>query len=251
MPSVAISQRLMSILVCALALLGASAAHATALVTFDVGPNGDGFEHGLGLSQATAEGSGVAILGARNNQLFTVVNDADPASSPLLLEESLKSFSATSRNDPAQAVQTWDVTNQTGSDQPGDLVLVFQRPMPNTVEVDGSIESFEYDLGEVTLDLDNGFDWFILRVDGDQPGETWYYPAIRIGPLAIGASIPDPFEMKLTLDPPEIFLRTNEEFVLGLPDWQVRAAYVVPEPGTGLLVGLGCALLAVGRSRKS
>jgi len=230
----------------AVGLLCAVAAQAT--VTYDQTPT-DGFNHGLGLSLAEAQNAGVPFFSAIGGQLFTVVDDQDPANSSLLIEETLVSDQVTDANNPASAVQSWQVTNQSGSDQPDNLVLVFQRPMPNTVLVDGVEEDFEYDLGEVSLDLQNGFDWIILQVD--QGSETWYYPAIRLGALPDGESLANPFETALTVQNPEIFERVNQEFVLGLPDWQVRAAFIVPEPSTGLLVGLGCAALALRRSRRS
>ena len=229
-------------------------AGATAVVTFDVAPNAEdlsnGLTHGLGLSLSEALNSGLPIFGIVNNALFEVIDDQNPANSPLAIQETLESFQVTSQNQPASAVQSWQVTNQNASDQPDNLVLVFQRPMPNDVLVNGTLEMFQYDLQEVSLDLDNGSDWLLIRVDVGP--ETWYYPAVRLGALANGASLPMPFETDITVQNPEIFERTGLEDVLGLPDWQLRAAYfVIPEPTTGGLVALGCAMLAWSARRRS
>lgn len=222
-------------------------------IRYDIAPgSGDPFKHGLGISQSVAESAGIPIFGTVDDELFTVIDDLDPSNSSLRLETSVASFNLVDETVPATAVQSWEVTNQSGRDQPSSLVLVFQRPLDNEIFVNGQTETFEYELGEVSLNLSNGADWIILRVDDADNDETWYYPAVRLGELEDGASIPSPFEMDMTLDNPEIFERIDQEFVLGLPDWQVRAAFfVIPEPSTGLLVALGCALLALGPPRST
>lgn len=235
----------------------AGAASATSTLTFDVAPGpGEEPTHGLGISFAMAQASGLDIVSIASGPFTIFIEDENgnpTPDSPLLVDKSLLSKAVTSREDPAFAVERWDLENNTGFDQPATLVLAIQRPLENQVDVDGTIEEFEYLLGEVSLDLDNGFDWMILEVPDAGSGETWYFPAVRLGPLAMDGSTA--LELDMTLDNPRIFPEladpTTDEFDLGLPRWQVRAFYIVPEPSTALLLGLGIAALAVRPPRRS
>ena len=226
-------------------------ASATVLVGFDAPDSTE--TPSPGISEATAlsaQLAGIQILDVVGDTLFQVVDDDDPASSRLLIDATIDDFVVSAPTSPASAVQPWTVTNN-GAALSEHIALVFVAPLENELLVDGSPVGFAYDPADVFLDLDNGEDWFLVRIDSATSDETWYYPAIRIGPLAEGAPLANPFDMDLTLNDPVIRQRINQEFVLGLPDWQVRAVVLVPEPSTALLFALGCGALAVGGRRRS
>ena len=253
-------RRLRALALGALVGLLASAAGATGTISFDMAPTADpsdaGFTHGVGISFAMAQATGLDFVSIASGPFTILIEDADgnaTPDSPLLVDKRLLSRSVTSRTDPATAVERWTLENNTGFEQPGTLVLAFERPISNSVDVAGTLEEFQYALGEVSLDLDNGFDWMILQIPDAGSGETWYFPAVRLGPLALDGIAA--LELDMTLDNPRIFPEmanpATDEFDLGLPRWQVQAYYIVPEPSTALLLGLGCAALAVRPPRRS
>ena len=215
----------------ALAAPGSAGSIATAEIRFDGAS-------GFGVSQQTALASGAPILTRDSVALAT-----DLETTRNVNEGSLVT------GPPATVTSLWNVTNQTGQDLFGSLYLVFARPLPSTISVDGQPQDVTYLPEHVGLRLQSP--WVIFEVDFDPNADPVYYPAVLLGSLGDGQTTADPFAVNYILDDPQIFLDADG-FELGLPTWQILSVFIpIPEPSTVLLLGAGLAALGVRRRLRS
>lgn len=161
-------------------------------------------------------------------------------------------FSSTPGADPFnRASSNWDLENVSGAALTGAsyLVLTHTDPFDLDIPAPGSgtvaIDYMDENVG-FTIDADDG--WSIIIAESG--GQTFYYPALLLdtsvpnpldGNLAPGASVLA--EINYAVNAPLIEVGTGTN-VFALPEFQVRFAQVVPEPGTATLFALGLIGLA-------
>ena len=134
-----------------------------------------------------------------------------------------------------QATSTWTIQNESSFDLLGDSYYVFATVEPFTI----AGETVEYDPAKVGLSIDADLGWVFVRAS--DAGKRFYYAAKALGSLA-PADLAAPFAVNYVIDEPVVRISTGTYV---LPQLHGGMGFTpVPEPGTGLLLGLGLALLA-------
>lgn len=212
----------------------AAPAAATPVTVFFDGPSG------WGVSAASAEGSGVPfvypeVVGSASgvlgvSQELQGVYDYDDIVAFLLNESG------------NEATSMWTVENESGDDLPEETYLF----LATAVLFPYGGGDVEYDDENVGLTIDPLDGWVFVRTS-TEPGQGYYYPAIKIGPLGAGAEAV--FAVNYVVNQPIQLVGLNE---LVLPQLAAGMAFTtIPEPATGILLGVGLALLAVSHRRRS
>jgi hypothetical protein len=136
------------------------------------------------------------------------------------------------------ATSIWTVQNESSDDLLENNYLLFLTSVPDTF----GGETVEYEDDNVGLSIDPDLGWRLVRTSGG-----YYYPAISLGSLGAGETAA-PFAVNYVVDEPIQQVITTWV----LPQLAVgRAIVPIPEPSAGALMGVGLALLAVGRWRRS
>lgn len=222
------------------ALVWASAAGA---VTSDpLYFNGPGNE---GMSEELAMTSGLAILDL----------DIQSAVDRIAVTQSLQSVvfspipSDTEVLDPFTVTSTWTIESLVSIPVLGDAYLLF-----------ATVDNYDFFYNNVMLGTTSynpsevGFTvpstgWAIVQ--GEFGGQTVYYLGVSLGQLFETVHSTTTFDVNYYLDnmfPDNAFPNGPNELVGALPRSELMLAFnVVPEPGTGLLLGLGLVGLAVVR----
>jgi hypothetical protein len=232
-----------------LALATAPAHAASVPVTWDG-------TDGWGVSQATAQSANSAGIPIVQVPAVQLIDFDDPdVGVGHALNTSSPVIATPVGSGPATVDSTWSATNLSDMNAPGDpvpdnLYLVFSRPFEYQIFLNGQTQTFSYDPADVGLTLSSGeaglADWVLLLVAAGNPV---YYPAVSLGTLAAGSTLP--FQLFYTLDPPQLFGEPTN-FQLGIPTWNLFfTSIAVPEPSTALLLLFGLGALAVARREHS
>jgi len=122
------------------------------------------------------------------------------------------------------------------------------RTATNHDEVLGQMTSYD-ELGVGVTITGSQSDWVV--VEGNADGTAVYYLGISLGDLFELAGATTLIDVAYYLDDPNIFtVPGTEDRIVPLPRLEIAiAGTLVPEPGTGLLVGLGLVLLGGARRR--
>jgi hypothetical protein len=161
--------------------------------------------------------------------------------------------------DPFAITSAWTIESLLSVPVIGDPYLLFATAENRDFTFDngtpdpGDDVTFttSYNPAEVGLTVDASDGWAIVQ--GESGGQTVYYVGISLGNLleAVGSStVFDVNYFLLDAFPDNAFPHPNGlDQVVALPQLDLLVAFnVVPEPGTGLLVGLG--LLGLAGSRR-
>lgn len=231
----------------------AATAHAVQIVVPYDNPAIGGFPAGFGTTEANADAAVTAGIDLRNVNVLGQATDFSIPQPDLISRSSL--------DDPTVDVQLeWEVTNDSGADKLGTVLLVFGRPFgyERDVDGDGDLETIVYDPKDVGITLRTDepgrLDWEILRVPVDATTFV-YYPAVVLGSMLDGQTVT--FRTDLVLENvaegKQIFpIPDPLKDQLQVPEWQLFDAFVpIPEPGTAMLVVSGLGGLALGRRRRS
>lgn len=227
--------RLPALLVGLLALAPAVGADAVTLF-FDGTVDGEI----SGISEASALSSGLDILTLPTFSSSGVIDVIDQTADGTVIGPI-----GTEVPDPFEVTSTWTVESLMQTSAVGDLLLLFAAPLNVTVDTNSGMQSTMYDLAtEVGLSVDAAEGWVIVRdVSGS---ETAYYVGITLGNLLESLGATTMIDVNYHLIGPDQF-PIGGDAVVPLPMMMLRVAQV-PEPGTGLLLGLG--LLGLGVKRR-
>lgn len=152
---------------------------------------------------------------------------------------------------PHTGFSEWQVQNQSATDLLGDTYVIFVTPVP--VLYGGQL--VDYGDANVGLIIDPADGWTFVKVsvptvagpgsDAQVEAQDYYYPALDAGSLAANGIAT--FDVGYFVD--SEIQQVGIDWVL--PQVQIGMGFTpIPEPHTGLLVGLGLAGLALtGRRR--
>jgi len=240
----------------AVAALGLATAGPAAAVTlvFD-GPTNAGLVPpdevvALGVSEASATGSGLTILSIPDGDLppLETIESLELGVSNLL-DQSSVSPSMPISGQPASASSSWSVANQSADDLIGDLYLVIITELPFMGQTaTGDPFTVDYDPADVGLDLRPEEGWVIVNSFSTSLGIDLFFPAISLGSVLAGDSAL--FLMHYELAAAQTAL-VDGGIELQLPKLQVMGTFLpIPEPSTALLVATGLGgLVWLGRRR--
>src|SRR5215471_3699089 len=212
----------------ALLLSAADAFAGTIGLTFNGPTDGTGKHWGISAaSAAAAQSAGIPVM---NAPISEVTGNLD------IVNQDLGSLTLT-KNDlvtPFDVTSHWTAESQVDFAKAGDIVwLVFTSIDPRSFTLNGQQKDVPYDPTKVGLRLDSNAGWVLLQTSAPSLG-TIYYPAIRLGPLALQerevVNVPYFLQQLVTFD-------NNGSKVLPLPKLRIAIAMSeIPEPTTGLLL---------------
>ena len=206
--------------------------------------NGQNF----GLSEASALGSGIPII---SPPVYDIDGTLGVYSQNLIEP----SFQVSLLPRRARATSNWTVQNIRADDLDliGDVYLLFATSDPYEVIVNGDVITVDYATSNVGLSINkraiNGDEWVIVETYDAVLDQTFYYPGISLDSLVAG-EVSDAFSVNYRIKNERI--DSIEELRFALPQYRLLMAYLpIPEPGTGVLVGLGMLVLAGTRRTRS
>jgi hypothetical protein len=214
--------------------VAAPAAALPVTVFFD-GPSG------YGVSAASAEASGVPfvypeVVGSASG----VLNVAQQLQGDYDYDDIVDFLLNESGN---TATSMWTVENESDDDLPEETYLFLATAV--LFSIDGEDVVYENANVGLSIDLEDG--WVFVRTS-TEPGEGYYYPAIKIGPLGVDEQTL-PFAVNYVVDEPIHIVGLNK---VVLPQLVAGMAYTtIPEPATSILLGVGLVLLAVFHRRRA
>jgi hypothetical protein len=238
-------------LICCALAAAPLAASATPLL-FTVGADGYAF----GVSEADAQDA------QENSGLTIISSPVEVQGENLSITAETVPGSAFVGPDAGGATQNFTVTNDSGphpTNSEDQLLLVF-KSFDTAV---AGISSHDYlgsysereegpDPGTLTtVGFDVSPDWFLVSFYDDVLDQTVYFPAVALGALAQGDSTTVPISSWLT-EPRTTLSEDLSTQLLMLPTLLYDAAFIpIPEPATGLLLGLGLVGLTWCGSKRS
>jgi hypothetical protein len=151
--------------------------------------------------------------------------------------------------DPFAITSTWTIESLLSIPVIGDPYLLFATAMNRSIFVNGQLEMTSYNAAEVGLTVDANDGWAIVR--GDAGGTTVYYVGISLGNLLASVNATTMVDVNyFLLDAfPDNAFPQGLDTLVALPQLELLVAFnMVPEPGTGLLLGMG--LIALGGARR-
>ena len=164
-------------------------------------------------------------------------------------------FGAGSVPNPLTAVSDWTLTNNGAS--AGYVSLVIASFSPTPMEANGIPTVFDYEFATAGLEIDGFADpnnpqdmvWSFFEVTRTDPQALpVYLMAVDLGLVGAGESVS--FDMPYYLEQPQGFL-DGSGFTVVLPTLELMTVFtVVPEPTTGLMLGLGIGGLAIAGRRR-
>ena len=190
----------------------------------------------LGTSQADALASGISIIPSALSSL-SLLGDHDLS----VVNDFSMGVGNQSVPMPLVAVSDWSLTNDGGT---GNVTLVVVSFSDTVVEIAGVSEKIQYASDTVGLDVTDA--WSFLEIDRssiiDPQLDPVYLFALDLGVVASGATVD--FGMPYYLSNPRSYIG-SAGFNVVLPRLEVMTVFVpIPEPGSGLLLGLGIIALA-------
>lgn len=199
----------------------------------------------------TAFGVSLAsAINARDNfgvPIITTVELLTTISNRISVVQPKSSSLVVSPNPPTAAQNTvisdWKVRNISRGTLEDSSYLVFTHTDPYSVDRN----TIEYPDENVGLRIDAEDGWVIIR--GQSQGVDYYYPALLLGENLrardrVTASI------HYVVNEPLVGIRKGGKTRYYLPELQLGyAKFVIPEPGTALLLGIGLTVLAAQRKR--
>jgi len=215
--------------------LAATATAAPITVFFD-GPVQAGENKGLA-DPSAAQAAGVPII---DPDLFVVSGTLavidQSADGSVLSSAPGMNYEVTSQ---------WTVKNVSGIDIVGDTYLVFATAPNAPVTTSEGTFATTYDMTELGLTIDEAAGWAITSTSDVGLGQL-YYASILLESGTFAADEEVIIDVTYFVTNPQLFPDGANQ-VLGLPELQILMGYVVPEPGTALLVGLGLVTLGFAR----
>jgi hypothetical protein len=214
----------------------------------------DGVNH-EGMSEQSALDSGLQIL---TGDTFAALGVIDVTSQVGADGVVVPPADATN---PFAITSAWTIESLMSVSVIGNPYLLFATAEDRTLTFDPSDPSDDfttsYNPSEVGLTVDASDGWAIVQ--GESGGQAVYYVGISLGDLldAVGSTtVVDVNYFLLQAFPDNAVLDPNDpdmlDEILALPQLDLLVAFnVVPEPGTGLLVGLGLLGLAGSRHRRT
>jgi hypothetical protein len=146
---------------------------------------------------------------------------------------------------PNRAQWSWTIRNVSSVDLIGNPYYLFTSIDPTFVDQDGN--TVDYTGTPISMTLDPSLDpWVIVQaIDGSS--QSFFYPAVDLGSLPVGADA-DPFLMQLLIEGP--LVQTGPSRYV-LPRLNAGMAFTpIPEPGSAILLILGLAGLGAVRRRR-
>jgi len=135
----------------------------------------------------------------------------------------------------------------------GQAFLVVASFSPTDIIINGNLEQIDYAFPTVGLDIDGSGDkpWGFFEVDRTElnaQADPIYLMMIDLGMVDVGETVA--FDMPYYLEAPQSFLGANGVDVV-LPKLELMTVFVpIPEPSTGLLMGLGLGGLVLAGKRR-
>ncbi len=151
---------------------------------------------------------------------------------------------------------SWVVKNVSGADIIGETYLFFPSAANRSVTTSQGTFDTTYPVYDPTgsdppalgLTVDAARGWVVAQTSDVGLGDL-FYAGILLKSGTFAADEEVTIDVTYFLTDPQLFPDIGSDLVLGLPELRLLLGFIVPEPGTGLLVGLGLLVLG-GRRRR-